>query len=347
MTIPADSSIRVRHCPKCPLCEGEGSPRYRDLKDRLFGVEGTWNLSQCLNPSCEAIWLDPMPVEEDIPKAYSNYYTHQNLTPADSLARRIYRRAKHGYVAIRYGYYKGAVTLLDRMLGIAIFFHPGRSASIDFEAFYLDANKGGRLLEVGCGSGVMLKTLIDRGWHAEGLDFDLSAVTNARKKGLTVHLGSLESQEFCADTFDAIVMSHLIEHLPNPHTLVKECYRLLKPGGHLVMITPNAESFGHRLYGANWRGLEPPRHLIVFNQRALTQLAKASGFNQINAFTTIRGADEIFVASRSTSVLGTYRMGGKRKRWLHVWAATMQLWEWFFLQFKSSVGEELVLIAKK
>ena len=72
-----------------------------------------------------------------------------------------------------------------------------------------------------------------------------------------------------ADSFDAVIMSHVIEHVPQPRELLAECARLLKLGGRLVMLTPNAESFGLDYYGRCWRGLEPPRHLQIFSQPAL------------------------------------------------------------------------------
>lgn len=348
MTMSDDSTIRVRPCPKCPLCETDGLPLYRDLKDRLFGVQGTWSLSQCLNPDCKAIWLNPMPVEQDLPKAYRTYYTHQTQTHSDdNLARRLYSKAKRGYLASRYGYYSDEVSRMDRVMGKAFFLHPGRRAKVDFEVFYLNSHKGGRLLEIGCGSGAMLKSMVERGWQAEGLDFDPAAVANARQKGLTVHLGSMGDQNFSAGSFDAIVMSHVIEHVPAPRTLLQECHRVLKPGGRLVMITPNTESLGHHLFGANWRGLEPPRHLHLFNLMAAKKLVTSCGFKSASVTTTVRCANEIFIASRSVAETGGYRMGDMRTKSIQLWALSMQLWEWFLLRSRPNVGEELVIFARK
>lgn len=99
------------------------------------------------------------------------------------------------------------------------------------------------------------------GWQVEGVDFDPKGVRNAQAKGLTVHLGDLDRQGYPDDSFDAVAMSHVIEHVPDPSALLRECRRILKPGGRLVVLTPNVASWGHRLYGSDWRGLEPPRRM--------------------------------------------------------------------------------------
>lgn len=61
--------------PNCYLCRNAGVPLYDNLRDRLFGVPGSWNIRQCSNRQCELAWLDPMPTRKDISKTYQNYYT--------------------------------------------------------------------------------------------------------------------------------------------------------------------------------------------------------------------------------------------------------------------------------
>src|SRR5438105_3101279 len=68
--------IRVRPQPECYVCGARGQQQYRDLRDRINHAPGVWNLSRCPNPKCGLLWLDPMPSEEDIGKAYTTYFTH-------------------------------------------------------------------------------------------------------------------------------------------------------------------------------------------------------------------------------------------------------------------------------
>lgn len=69
-------SIRTTEKNNCYLCGSEGASLYDNIKDRLFGVPGVWNLKQCSNTQCSLIWLAPMPIKEDLPKLYETYYTH-------------------------------------------------------------------------------------------------------------------------------------------------------------------------------------------------------------------------------------------------------------------------------
>ena len=78
-----------------------------------------------------------------------------------------------------------------------------------------------------------------------------------------------------------ITLSHVIEHVHNPVALLKVCRRLLKPTGQLWLETPNIDGAGHRQYMKNWRGLEPPRHLVLFNSQSLAKALFASGFARI------------------------------------------------------------------
>ncbi len=347
MNTPTDK-IHTRPCPDCLLCGGKGQSLHHDLEDRLFGVPGKWNLVQCPSRECGLIWQDPMPIEEDIGKAYRSYYTHQDaVTRKTSLLHRLYQRAKQGYLARKYGYYTNEASWFDRLMGMAFYCHPGRRADTDFEVFYLDAMKGGRLLEVGCGSGAMLKEMAEREWQVEGIDFDPNAVKNARQKGLTVHIGSLQTQSFPSNTFDAIVMSHVIEHVPDPHALLVECERILKPGAILVSVTPNTNSLGHRVYKTDWRGLEPPRHLHLFNSRSSLKLARNTGFKKAEVRTTIRDANGLMIASHSIYKMGSYQMGQSEIIWTRLWGRAMQLLEWLSLKFNRNFGEELVLKARK
>jgi 2-polyprenyl-3-methyl-5-hydroxy-6-metoxy-1,4-benzoquinol methylase len=147
--------------------------------------------------------------------------------------------------------------------------HPGRREDVDFSVMYLPADPKGHLLEIGCGSGQILKRMHQMGWQVEEVDFHPSAVENARRKGLEVHLGTLESQSYPNEHFDVIFMSHLIQHVHDPLRFLREGYRILKPGGQLILVTPNNESLGHKSFKETWRGLEVPRHLYLFTLKAL------------------------------------------------------------------------------
>jgi len=138
-----------------------------------------------------------------------------------------------------------------------------------------------RLLDVGCGNGAFLSFAIDAGWNAVGVDADPLAVAAARSRGLTVHAVNAQSLPFESGCFDVVTVSHVLEHVHEPRSLLKECLRVLVPGGQLWLETPNVASAGHKVFGRAWRGLEPPRHLTIYSRKALASMIEEAGFERI------------------------------------------------------------------
>jgi len=342
------NQIRCRPCSECILCGEKGEAFYQNLNDLLFGVPGRWNLKKCPNPECGLIWLDPMPLEEDISKVYVTYYTHQDSNEVhNTLLRRLYSFIKEGYLATKYGYHRSSLAAWEKFLSILIYLHPLRRASIDNSVMYLPAKDSGRLLDVGCGSGQRLKLMHDMGWCVEGVDFDPAAVNNAKSKGLQVRLGKLETQKYPDNHFDAITMNHLIEHVHHPLGLLHECYRILKPGGWLVVVAPNCESWGHKIFERNWIGLDPPRHLYVFSMMTLKKLVDSASFKVAFIQSSV-SSDYIFSASYALSKNEIIQNGhvklGLLKSFMAKFVTFLQS---IILLAKPNIGEEVVLIAEK
>jgi 2-polyprenyl-3-methyl-5-hydroxy-6-metoxy-1,4-benzoquinol methylase len=290
-----------------------------------------------------------MPVEEDIDKAYKDYFTHIEVNGVRRIRRRrAYGLVKKGYWARKYGYGKESIGRWQKILGMIINLHPGWSAELDFSVMYLPCQRNGHLLDIGCGNGQALQCMGELGWQVQGVDFDPKAVQIASKKGLAVRLGSLEAQGFPSDSFDAITMSHLIEHVHDPLSLLRECRRILKPRGHLVMVTPNSEGWGHQRFGGSWMHLDPPRHLHIFNRQSLRELTGRAGLQLVNLSTTIRDANGLFIGSQSIERTGRYRMGRVQHTALScLWGRVMQFVEWARLKTDGQAGEEIAAIAQK
>jgi 2-polyprenyl-3-methyl-5-hydroxy-6-metoxy-1,4-benzoquinol methylase len=344
---PPDNEMNAEPNPNCLLCGATGRPLYHGLRDQLFSAPGKWDVKQCPRAACGLLWLDPMPLERDIGKAYQDYYTHKQIpAQCNTILRQVERFIKRGYLAHKYGYYGQSLTAWNRLLGSFIYLHPRRRTDFDFNVMYLSAQAHGRLLEVGCGNGSMLKSMQDLGWEVQGVDRDPRAVQYAKEQGLNVGLGTLETQAKKANDFDAVIMSHVIEHVHNPLSLLIECHRILKECGRLVLVTPNGKSWGHKLFHEAWRGLEPPRHLHVFTPSALQALAEKAGFQKPSVSTTIRDANELFIASQALRSSGTSAITS-RPRGLRMKARVMQVMEWMMLKVKPDIGEEIVLNGRK
>jgi 2-polyprenyl-3-methyl-5-hydroxy-6-metoxy-1,4-benzoquinol methylase len=235
-------------------------------------------MKRCTSASCGLLWLDPPPSDAELATAYARYYTHEPPEDViDSPLHRAYGWLKEGYYGRRYGYTVSPPAIVKSALGWLIEALPVARDNLDMRIMELPAVPSGRLLDVGCGSGGLLLVMRRLGWRVEGVDTDPRAVDVARSLGLDARQGNLEDQGYSDGSFDAIMMSHVIEHVRDPLQLVCTCRRLLHPGGRLGIVTPNARSQGHRRYGEIWRGLEPPRHLRVFTAGALHQLVQSAG----------------------------------------------------------------------
>jgi 2-polyprenyl-3-methyl-5-hydroxy-6-metoxy-1,4-benzoquinol methylase len=280
------SEIRSEPCLCCYLCGKPGRLVHVHLEDKLFGAPGKWNFSECSDKKCGLLWMDPKPTLEDLPKAYATYYTHdaEEKTSFRRL-RTWYREMKGAYLGRALGYKSKSVNPLTGWVSHLLFFFPERRQRIESEVMYLPAHPGGKLLDVGFGSGERLEKMRDLGWTVSGVDFDEKAVAIANARGLDVFCGTIPGIWFPAETFDAVIMSHVIEHVPAPIELLKECYRILKPGGKVVLTTPNSSCWGHRFFRKYWRGLEPPRHLHVFGPSSIEQTLRRAGFGIVRVRT--------------------------------------------------------------
>jgi SAM-dependent methyltransferase len=131
---------------------------------------------------------------------------------------------------------------------------------LDMVARYVPA---GRLLDVGCGHGLLLDEARRRGYEAEGLELSAGAATYAREVlGLRVHEHTLEEHR-PAEGYAAVVMADVLEHLADPVGAIRRCRDLLRPGGVLLVVTPDPSSLTARIAGARWWALLPAHSFLV------------------------------------------------------------------------------------
>lgn len=340
--------IQTRPAPKCALCGAAGEVLYTGLRDRSFAAPGEWSFRKCPKPDCGLAWLDPLPTEADIGKAYQTYYTHNQPAPAANWIRDAVYAVWKAYLRVRFGYTQGVGAAWRTVFSPLALLHPGGLDELDSAAMYLPApTSPARLLDVGCGSGVLLARMQSLGWEVDGVEVDPGGVAAARARGVRVFQGQLAEQNFPAHQFNAVYSAHVIEHVHDPVGLLRECFRVLKPGGTLAIITPNLGSWGHKHFGSAWLNLDPPRHLILFNARTLRRAAEGQGYVVERLDTTIRNAWVYGALSRLIARTGRGEMSnlGKPVDLLH--GMIFQLRERVLKWFNRDAGDELLLIARK
>jgi len=302
----------------CPICGSkQREVLHIGLRDHVFGVApGVWTLHRCFE--CRSAYLDPRPTVESIGRAYINYYTHQAndhpIVRRIGAVRTLLHDSLNDYRNAFYGLNRQPSLPIGRWL---IPLLPPLRAAVDAECRHLSRPvSNGLLLDVGCGNGGFLCIAREMGWQVRGIDMDPKAVEAACSRGLDVECGGIELLSHEAQKYDAITLSHVIEHVHDPLELLCQLYRLLKPGGILWIETPNLGSLGYKRFKSNWRGLEPPRHLVLFNSISLASALRNAGFISISQ--RWRGLVAIAIFAVSDAIKGNQTLenvsrGGKPK----------------------------------
>lgn len=256
----------------CPICDQDALYDFSS-RDLMFNHFKRFDYHRCTH--CALIFQQPAPEPETIssfyPDEYDIYEESTRLKKISPLrAAALYERA---------GYHHLKTDILHRLLVRLM----DLFISADIEIPYVS---NGHLLDIGCGNGRFLHGMQQLGWTVKGVEFNASAVKTCRKSQLDVHHGDLFSAEFPDASFDAINLSHVIEHVPDPKALFIEMARILKPGGLLLLKTPNSQALGRALFNTNWFANEVPRHLYLFSQRNLQTLGEQCSLKMTNMQTS-------------------------------------------------------------
>lgn len=160
---------------------------------------------------------------------------------------------------------------------------------------------GGRLLDVGCYTGLFLQVAQERGWEAWGVEPCHWAAEEGRHRGLTILEGRLREGSLPAESFDVLTFWDVVEHLFDPRATFAEAWRVLKPGGWIIIHTMNMESWLARLLGPHWPWLME-MHLYYFSPRTLMRLLEQVGFTPVKTARLGRYLRLGYLASRLESL---------------------------------------------
>lgn len=266
---------------RCALCGDAASDPVVVAPDPTGVVPGEFRVVRCR--SCGGWRLDPAPVKDAIARLYpSDYEAHTRAVSATHAVipgptHRLRRRFADWCAAGRPSVWR---MIADRAWDVILaraFSHTtwGR---YNLLAFWGD---GRRLLDVGCGSGELLSEYHALGWTTFGIEPSTAAAARATESSLRVVNGAFpDDANLLADCapFSVIVMSNVIEHLPDPGAALDAAWRLLEDGGRLLLWAPVCDGWQQRLWPAHWYNLDPPRHLHIPSRRGLRALLRQHGF---------------------------------------------------------------------
>jgi 2-polyprenyl-3-methyl-5-hydroxy-6-metoxy-1,4-benzoquinol methylase len=153
-------------------------------------------------------------------------------------------------------------------------------------ASFSSYRQNNRLLDLGCGTGVLMHAAARAGWEAEGVEISAAAVEYVRKQGYgKVFCGKLDEASYPSNHFDVIASSEVLEHVDDPQGFVREVARVLRPGGLFWATTPHGRGVSAKLLGLKWSIVVPPDHLHLFSVAGVRSLLKAAGFRRIRIAT--------------------------------------------------------------
>jgi 2-polyprenyl-3-methyl-5-hydroxy-6-metoxy-1,4-benzoquinol methylase len=319
---------------RCPINSNPGVAEHTGVVDSYFGTPGRWSYFK--DRETGHLWMNPAPSEADIPGFYGRYYTHD---PGSGGAPTAMQRAHELVLHRKLGYPLRSPPGLKARLLAAL---PTIAPAAVMDVFDLPAGKTGRLLDFGCGDGQFMSRMAEAGWNVSGIEPDPKAVQALRaRKGFDVRASLADFGEG-AEAFDVVTMSHVIEHVTDPIGTLRSLRRILRPGGLLLITTPNAASLGSRVFGKYWRGLEPPRHLNVFTPRSLQRALAEAGFTSSTLTTPTRMARRLFWMSQlARQGVQEIELHERSERLVKVAGYGFQLAEGFLTGLGLDVGEEI------
>ncbi|MES2213789.1 MAG: class I SAM-dependent methyltransferase [Patescibacteria group bacterium] len=235
----------------CKVCGAELRPYKKHVFDDRYGYPKAFDISRCT--SCGLLITLPPLTEAEIGPLYSDHYPYNDVDP---------KKIRAGFKpetdkdSRRSNWLKGNHK-------IHFMLPPGT----------------GRVLDVGCGDGRSLLQLEALGYEAHGIEADENIRRIKDELRLDIYIGTIEDYPSLPEKFDIIIANQLIEHIINLESFMNSAYKLLKPGGTIIMSTPNAGSIQRFMFGRAWVNWHIPYHQQIFTKDSLRLLLEKFGFS--------------------------------------------------------------------
>ena len=228
----------------CSVC-GEATVLFLErMYDDRYGYPGFFSVHRCTK--CGHMHLPVRFADHELSELYTKYYPRASYTVAQH-------------------------RVPDEARGIRAWLR-GQKCS----AFYW-VPKGVRVLDIGCGYCESLAYHKARGCEVHGVEADANARRIAEHFGYNVHIGLFDPSRYEPDYFDYVTLDQVIEHVTDPRDFLSGVARVVKPGGTVIISTPNPGGLGRRVFGRRWIHWHIPYHLQQFTRGSMETLARHAG----------------------------------------------------------------------
>lgn len=237
------------HYTHCPVCKSDKITNLFSVKDYTVSG-GQFTIAECMH--CTLRFTQDVPTQDQIGAYYKSedYISHTNT--------------KKGLINSLYQNVRG-ITMKQKAATVKQ---------------YTGLQKGS-LLDVGCGTGSFLHAMRVQGWQVAGLEPDADAREMAQQLyGLAVQ-PSHQIFELSSDTYNAITLWHVLEHVHQLHEYVAQLKQLLTQNGKLFIAVPNYTSRDAQTYGTYWAAYDVPRHLYHFSPQSMNVLLQQHGLKVV------------------------------------------------------------------
>jgi len=238
---------QMENIKTCPICGSTKLETALKTKDYFLSQE-SFTISKCKR--CDFHFTNPRPKESDLGRYYKSeeYISHSNSNKG--LFGLLYQTVRNYTLKEKY-------ELVNRK------------------------KRGNKILDIGCATGQLLHVFKDRGWNCIGIEPDEAARDFAKSEYDLSVFSPEKLQEFEPHSFDVISMWHVLEHVSDLDTRMKELKNLIKDNGFVFIALPNLESWDAQHYGKYWAGLDVPRHLYHFTKSDVKTLFEKHQFEMV------------------------------------------------------------------
>jgi 2-polyprenyl-3-methyl-5-hydroxy-6-metoxy-1,4-benzoquinol methylase len=229
----------------CPVCNASVFLPFIECKDYTVSKE-SFQINSC--SSCGFKFTNPRPDDSVLSNYYKSeeYISHSNTSKG--IISKLYKFVRNRTLRQKLNMLNGYVSR-------------------------------GTILDYGCGTGMFLKTCQEDGWKAFGMEPDDGARKIASEQGLNVFSDKERLQTYITNqTFDAITLWHVLEHVTDLSNTLSFFKRKLNTGGVLIIAVPNHTSYDAKCYGEFWAAYDVPRHIYHFEPSTMQKLLSSFGF---------------------------------------------------------------------